>query len=217
MLQYHTPQHTLCTPNGSLRHAVVAVSLWAHAPPSLAPLSGLTASEPAGSFPTKMKKCSLVHSSRCPDSLPLVPSPIFLHVSCSNCLIFIPDTEVEFHDDREACTIDDTLVVDLLQLDCVEESVLRSSSNMNASWCLLISLADASGFVHFCSVTLDIVLVAKLVHRLKLGPTKVGNVLTICYEHVEASLPFHAHSRDIPDGIGCQCRGSATSRNCGHV
>ena len=89
-------------------------------PCTSAPPSDLTASEPAGVFPAKMKKCSLVHPSRCPDSFPLAPSPVSPHVCSSNCTMFLLDTEVEFHDDREASSVGDALVVDLLQPDCVQ-------------------------------------------------------------------------------------------------
>ena len=98
-----------------------------------APPFGLTASEPAASFPTRMK---CIHRS--------VLILVHWHVSNSNCAIYLPETEVEFHDYREVCTVDDAPVVDRLQMDCGEESSAPNSSNMDTPWYLLISLADES-------------------------------------------------------------------------
>ena len=82
---------------------------------------------------------------RCLDSVPLVPSPMFPHVSMNSCTKLLLDTEVEFHDFNHAADrIDDTLVIGLLQLGCVWECA-PNSSRMNASWFLLLALADAGG------------------------------------------------------------------------
>ena len=89
------------------------------------PLSDLTASEPVRPFPTRMKKCFPMHPSRCLDLFPLVSSPISPHVSSNNCTIFLPDAEEEFHDNHEARTIDDTLIVDPLQLVSASEWSLQ--------------------------------------------------------------------------------------------
>ena len=149
-LQGHAPQHalhnTLCTPDGSLPQAVVAVSVEARSTVTFLRSSGSSNSSStplpielrlaavasflsnAPRFHTCRRSRNLallplhlaVHPPRCPDSLPLLPSPVSTHVCSSNCKVFLPDTEFEVHDYRESSSIGDALVVDLLQLDRVQ-------------------------------------------------------------------------------------------------
>ena len=91
------------------------------------------------------KEYLLVHPSRCLDSIPVVSPLLGSHVSSGNCTILLLDTDVEFHDNNEVDTVDETLVVDLLQLGCVWGMSAPNSSKMNESLYMLISLADASG------------------------------------------------------------------------